>query len=61
MSVPQVTVALTITMALTTTASVMGCLKSVQGETEVEEGELEVMAIVEGTQALAFTVDTLCT
>lgn len=52
---------LTITMVLTTTASVMGCLKSVQGETEVEEEQWEVMAIVEGTQARAFTVDTLCT
>lgn len=52
---------LTITMALTTTALAMECLKSVQGETEVEEEEWEVMAMVAGIPALAFTVDTLCT
>lgn len=53
--------ALTIIMDLTTTASVMECLKSVQEETEVEEEEWEVMAMVEGTQARVFTADTLCT
>lgn len=60
-SVLQDMVALTTTMVLTTTASVMECLKSVQGETEVEEEEWEVMAMVEQMQARAFIADTLCT
>lgn len=51
---------LTITMVLTTTASVMECLKSVPEENEVEE-EWEARVMVEGTQAQAFTVDILCT
>lgn len=59
--VPQVMVVLTITMALTITASVTECSKSVREGNEVEEEAWEVMATVEWTQARAFTADTLCT